>query len=123
MALLADAEERRIRANYSVFAIYWEYVSRIMSSLSDSELLKRYVADADESAFKALVERHLPVVYGVVLRHLHNPSVSQEVAQNAFIAVAKRALLLTAHRRLVVAHASVNLGVGICHPKPIDEAL
>ena len=71
-----------------------------MHDLADAELLKHYVHDTDESAFAALVQRHLPMVYGASLRCLRNPDAAKEVAQNTFIALAKRAVLLIGHPSL-----------------------
>jgi RNA polymerase sigma factor (sigma-70 family) len=70
------------------------------SEMTDSELLQRYLAEGDEAGFASLVERHLPLVYGTAMRRLNNPVPAQEVAQNVFITLARRAVWLTEHPSL-----------------------
>jgi len=70
------------------------------NELSDAELLHRYLAGDGESAFATLVERHLPMVYGAALRLLKDPALAQEVAQNVFITLARRAVWLAGHPSL-----------------------
>jgi DNA-directed RNA polymerase specialized sigma24 family protein len=68
---------------------------------TDPELLRRYLADdGADTAFAALVERHLPVVYGAAFRQLNDPSLAREVTQNVFIMLARRAVWLTGHPSL-----------------------
>ena len=71
-----------------------------MNNQTDAELLKRYLAEGAEEAFAALVERHLALVHGVALRHLNDPALAQEVTQNVFITLARRAVWLTGHPSL-----------------------
>ncbi len=68
--------------------------------MTDSELLQRYLTAGAEADFAALVERHLPLVYGAALRQLGNPALAQEVTQNVFITLARRAIWLTGHPSL-----------------------
>ncbi len=70
------------------------------SDMTDSELLQRYLTAGAEADFAALVERHLPLVYGAALRQLGNPALAQEVTQNVFITLARRAIWLTGHPSL-----------------------
>jgi RNA polymerase sigma factor (sigma-70 family) len=53
-------------------------------------LLKQY-AGGDESAFTALFERHVHLVYSAALRQTRNPSHAEEVAQVVFILLARKA--------------------------------
>src|SRR5262245_33157695 len=58
---------------------------------SDSDLLQRYLERRDESAFRALVERHGAMVLGVcqaVLRHRHD---AEDAFQGAFLVLARKA--------------------------------
>src|SRR5262245_3971913 len=58
---------------------------------SDRDLLQRYLERRDESAFRALVERHGAMVFGVcqaVLRHRHD---AEDAFQGAFLVLARKA--------------------------------
>jgi RNA polymerase sigma factor (sigma-70 family) len=68
--------------------------------ITDSELLRRYSAGGVEEAFAALVDRHLPMVYGATVRQLNDPAQAREVAQTVFILLARRAAWLTRHPSL-----------------------
>lgn len=59
--------------------------------MDDHELLRRYVGDGSEDAFRELVERHGGLVYGVALRQLRRPHQADEVAHAVFAALAKKA--------------------------------
>lgn len=71
-----------------------KYIDRSMNGLTGAELLKRYLANGAEDAFAALVERRLALVYGVALRHLQGTAPAQEVTQEVFITLARRAVWL-----------------------------
>src|SRR5690349_13898440 len=58
---------------------------------SDADLLARFAAGRDESAFAALVERHGPLVLGVARRLLPDPTSADDVFQTTFLALARRA--------------------------------
>lgn len=67
----------------------------------DLTLLRRYVDDDDQEAFAALVRRHLDVVYTVALRRMGGDAhLAQDVAQEVFIALARRAPRLLRHQAL-----------------------
>ncbi len=62
--------------------------------MEDAELLRKYAEEKSESAFRELVHRHLPLVYGTALRMLQQPSAAQDVAQNVFIQLSCQAARL-----------------------------
>ena len=65
----------------------------------DAELLHRFAANADEAAFRMLVERHSGMVYGVALRASGDASMAEEIAQRVFTILAGKARGL-AHKKL-----------------------
>ncbi|MDO8544043.1 MAG: sigma-70 family RNA polymerase sigma factor [Opitutaceae bacterium] len=70
--------------------------------LTDPELLRRYAAHGDESAFAELVHRNLGVVYNSALRRLNsNPHLAEEAAQIVFNQLACKAHRLINHPALL----------------------
>jgi DNA-directed RNA polymerase specialized sigma24 family protein len=61
---------------------------------TDRELLREYSEHGSESAFQALVERHLDVVFATALRGLSDTRAAQEITQNVFITLARKAAWL-----------------------------
>lgn len=64
---------------------------------TDSELLSDYVATGVESAFAALVERHIGLVYSAALRIVVDPHLAEDVTQTTFAVLAREARHLIAH--------------------------
>ena len=65
---------------------------------ADLELLGRYVASRDNEAFRALVGRHLNLVYFSALRRTNGDAhLAEDVTQLVFIALAREAASLRAH--------------------------
>src|SRR5262245_23997918 len=57
----------------------------------DRELVERFVAGRDETAFGALVARHGPLVLGVCRRILGNAQDSEDAFQATFIVLSRKA--------------------------------
>lgn len=65
---------------------------------TDAELLQRYVCHHDETAFTALVQRHVGLVYGAALRRTNGRThLAEEIAQQIFARVARHAAFLSHH--------------------------
>lgn len=63
----------------------------------DVLLLRRYVEEGSESAFTALVERHVGLVYAAAVRRCGDAHRANDVAQRVFTALARQAPRLTQH--------------------------
>ncbi|MBA4149411.1 MAG: sigma-70 family RNA polymerase sigma factor [Verrucomicrobia bacterium] len=57
----------------------------------DSELVRAYVAEGSEAAFRTLVTRHANLVYATALRQVGDSGIAEEITQNVFIALSKKA--------------------------------
>ena len=57
----------------------------------DFELLQRFARHGEQSAFADVVRRHLDLVFATALRKLEDTGAAQEVAQNVFTALARKA--------------------------------
>src|SRR5689334_16094308 len=68
----------------------------------DWELLRRFAADADQSAFSELVSRHIDFVYGRARRMLGDAGVrdAEDVTQAVFILLAQKAPRIPQRRAL-----------------------
>jgi RNA polymerase sigma factor (sigma-70 family) len=69
-------------------------------SLSDGELLARFVAANDESAFVVLVERHGAMVLGVCRRALGHAQDAEDACQATFLVLARKASSVRNHTAL-----------------------
>jgi RNA polymerase sigma factor (sigma-70 family) len=62
---------------------------------TDRDLLQAYARGGSESAFQALVERHLDLVFATVLRGVSDPGAAEEITQNVFVALGRKAAWLS----------------------------
>ena len=60
-------------------------------SETDLELLARYARQEAEDAFAEIVRRHVDLVYSAALRQVGSPQLAEEVAQSAFLKLARQA--------------------------------
>ena len=59
--------------------------------LSDIERLREFVPRGDQRAFAVIARRHLDLVYATALRKVQDPGAAEEIAQNVFTALARKA--------------------------------
>jgi RNA polymerase sigma factor (sigma-70 family) len=57
----------------------------------DFDLLQRFTRDGEQSAFADVVRRHLDLVFATALRKVEDRGAAQEVAQNVFAVLARKA--------------------------------
>lgn len=57
----------------------------------DFEMLQRFARHGEQSAFADVVRRHIDLVFATALRKLEDPGAAQEVAQNVFTVLARKA--------------------------------
>jgi RNA polymerase sigma factor (sigma-70 family) len=62
-----------------------------MSEASDAQLLREYVEQGNEAAFREIVVRHTDAVYSAALRQVALPDLARDVAQSVFIDLAHKA--------------------------------
>jgi len=63
--------------------------------VEDFDLLREYVANQSEAAFRTLVERHVDMVYATALRQISDTHLAEEATQAVFITLAKKARWLS----------------------------
>jgi RNA polymerase sigma factor (sigma-70 family) len=63
----------------------------MMNQQPDFELLRRFVRHADQPAFGTVVRRHLDLVYATAIRKVEDTGAAEEIAQNVFTALARKA--------------------------------
>ena len=66
----------------------------------DQALLRRFAQSRDEVAFRSLVEKYTSLVFGVAMRRIGKSQAAEEVVQNVFLALAKKAATLQEQRSL-----------------------
>ncbi len=66
-----------------------------MSLTNDAELLKEFVNDRSETAFRTLLERHLGLVFGTARRMTRDAALAEEIAQVVFLLLVQKAARLS----------------------------
>jgi RNA polymerase sigma factor (sigma-70 family) len=61
---------------------------------TDRELLQEFVEGGSDMAFQSLVERHINLVFATAMRRLRDAGGAQEITQNVFVALARKAAWL-----------------------------
>jgi RNA polymerase sigma factor (sigma-70 family) len=64
-------------------------------SITDQQLLREFALTQSQSAFRTLVERHQSMVFGTARRRMYSDHAAADVAQNVFLALARKAAWLS----------------------------
>jgi RNA polymerase sigma factor (sigma-70 family) len=97
-ALVDDRARARNRRTASIPAATEQ--ERLGAHVPDHALLRRYVTDGDQAAFRTLVRQHERVVLGTCQRVLGDPHLAQEAFQATFMVLARKAGVLDARQPL-----------------------
>jgi RNA polymerase sigma factor (sigma-70 family) len=71
-------------------------MGEMSNEVSDQDLLRRFALSGAEEAFRALAGRHTGLVFGTALRIVRERPAAEEVTQNVFIALVRKAAFLPA---------------------------
>lgn len=63
----------------------------------DSDLVRSYAREGSETAFRALVGRHVNLVFATACRQVGDPGLAEEITQNVFVSLARKAPRLAGH--------------------------
>ena len=77
-----------------VWAVWRQGIGYMNEGRTDQELLRQFVESGSEAAFQSLVERHINLVFATALRRLRDTGTAQEITQNVFVALARKAAWL-----------------------------
>ena len=62
-----------------------------LSSVPDERLIELYINERDQSAFEVIFNRYVDKVYGIALRVTRDPDQSEEILQEVFITLIRKA--------------------------------
>jgi RNA polymerase sigma factor (sigma-70 family) len=66
----------------------------------DRDLVRSYASEGSETAFRALVGRHVDLVFATALRQVGNTGLAEEITQNVFVQLARKAPALAGHETI-----------------------
>jgi RNA polymerase sigma factor (sigma-70 family) len=72
----------------------------LATTVTDADLLSRYLREGDEGAFSSLVQMHERMVIGTAWRHTGDSELARDVAQQVFATLANKAALLAGRKSL-----------------------
>ena len=66
----------------------------------DRDLVRSYASEGSETAFRALVDRHVGLVFATAYRQVGDAGLAEEITQNVFVRLARKAPLLAGHETI-----------------------
>jgi RNA polymerase sigma-70 factor (ECF subfamily) len=97
---LGEKEARMTHGQAQSLLRYVRQVIGTPGGVADSQLLERFVAHHEESAFSALVQRHGPMVLGVCRRILGQAQDAEDAFQATFLVLVRKAHSIAQKDRL-----------------------
>ena len=67
---------------------------------TDRDLVRSYAREGSETAFRALVSRHVDLVFATAYRQVGDTGLAEEITQNVFVRLARKATVLAGHETI-----------------------
>jgi RNA polymerase sigma factor (sigma-70 family) len=83
--------KKKLKKNVRFRGLAAAYWLEMNERRQDFELLQRFTRQGEQSAFADQVRRHVDLVFGTALRRVEDPGAAQEITQNVFAALARKA--------------------------------
>lgn len=68
---------------------------------TDRDLVRSYAREGSETAFRALVSRHVDLVFATAYRQVGDKGLAEEITQNVFVRLARKSTVLAGHETIV----------------------
>jgi len=77
------------------------YEMNTVAMPTDRDLVRSYAREGSEAAFRALVSRHVDLVFATAFRQVGDTGLAEEITQNVFVRLARKATVLASHETIV----------------------
>ena len=77
------------------------YEMNTVTTPTDRDLVRSYAREGSETAFRALVSRHVDLVFATAYRQVGDKGLAEEITQNVFVRLARKATVLASHETIV----------------------
>ena len=77
------------------------YEMNTVTTPTDRDLVRSYAREGSETAFRALVSRHVDLVFATAYRQVGDKGLAEEITQNVFVRLARKATVLAGHETIV----------------------
>ncbi len=77
------------------------YEMNTVTTPTDRDLVRSYAREGSETAFRALVSRHVDLVFATAYRQVGDRGLAEEITQNVFVRLARKSTVLAGHETIV----------------------